>query len=435
AIAGLENDPAFREDVQQKAPKMWKDFTAPPADIALQHALAKKLYNATPGSNDVVYIQLGDYAKEIGPWLVDRCLGDKIPFMTEIQDPAFEALSLNASSMEAVKKTGQALVAMTQDVNKRITARSGLPETEPLQIEPTRSNLYTQTTSPFKGGGMTGKIFYTLTVLPTRKDAETDAMDYNDYVKLFFEMCDQPWDAIGQAQQSLIEEFNAATKVHITNNDGTDISMELVDHDDSHFTFCNSLIAKNVPGSEIFSAPRRDSVNGTIVAKGRFSDHGAEIVEDLTLVFNQGRLIDYKAAKGLDSFERSINIDDGARYVGELGIGTNPHLKRHVVNGLLVEKIGGSFHIALGAPYSYTNYMGTPVKVNNGGKSLMHWDITTILNGRGGKIELDDRAIMKEGQWLDSKYDVLNRGWESIPEEQRPEYWKDYYKNKPEPGP
>lgn len=129
----------------------------------------------------------------------------------------------------------------------------------------------------------------------------------------------------------------------------------------------------------------------------------------------------------LESFERSIGVDDGARFVGELGIGTNPHLKRHVVNGLLVEKIGGSFHIALGRPYSYTSYEGVPVKVDNGGKSSLHWDITTMLHGKDGCIELDGRKVMENGQWIDPKYDVLNRGWESVPVEQRPDYWQDYY--------
>ncbi len=430
-VADLENNQAFRDDVDATETPTWQDFSSPPVADELQYALADKLYNAKPGTDDSVILMIGDTARKIGPWLVDRLVQDRIPLTIDFNEPNFHNLLINHASEESVKRLGTSYVAMADYANKRIVAVAGMPEIDDVPADKAKSKLYKQATAKDLQRRMSGELFYTGTSIPTRKNAEIDAMSYEDNVKLFFEMVDQPWPQISQAQQSLIKEFNAATKVHITNSDGTDISMELVDTDGSHFTFCNSLIAKNVPGSEIFSAPRRDSVNGTIVAKGRFSDHGAAIVEDLTLHFNKGRLESYTVGKGMESFERSIGIDDGARFVGEIGIGTNPHLKRHVVNGLLVEKIGGSFHIALGRPYSYTSYEGVPVKVNNGGQSDLHWDITTMLHGKDGRIELDGRAIMENGQWLDQKYDVLNRGWESIPVEQRPDYWKDYYKSGP----
>jgi hypothetical protein len=71
--------------------------------------------------------------------------------------------------------------------------------------------------------------------------------------------------------------------------------------------------------------------------------------------------------------------------------------------------------------------------VNNGGNSALHWDLTTMLRGKGGKIYLDDRLVMDNGAWLDTaKYDVLNRGWEAVPKAERPDYWKNYY-DKPAP--
>ena len=123
--------------------------------------------------------------------------------------------------------------------------------------------------------------------------------------------------------------------------------------------------------------------------------------------------------------------DEGARWTGELGIGTNPHLKKHVANGLLVEKIGGSFHMALGHPYTYTEYGGEPVKVDNGNKSDLHWDLTTMLHGKDGCIYLDGRAVMKDGRWLDDKYAVLNDGWNAVDKEKRPAYWQSKPKIEP----
>ena len=88
------------------------------------------------------------------------------------------------------------------------------------------------------------------------------------------------------------------------------------------------------------------------------------------------------------------------------------------------QKIGGSFHVALGQAYQYKEYMGKAVHLNNGNKSMLHWDITTMLFGKEGTIELDGRKIMEDGKFIDPKYDVLNRGWAALPVEQRPDYWK-----------
>ncbi|QQG37058.1 MAG: aminopeptidase [Micavibrio aeruginosavorus] len=428
-VAGLENQPEFKYHLEEIESRGWADFTAPPVPIKLHESIANKLYNAKRGSGDRVLLRLGDGSRLLAPFLVNRCLKDSIPFVAHFVEPDFHALLINHTNDEGAVRLGQAFTRMTDGINKTSVARAGQPDRIRVYAHPDRERLYDNETASFYRKASTGALFYTLTAIPTRKDAQIDGIPYDDYIKLFFEMCDQPWDAITKAQEELIKEFNAASHVRITNDDGTDVSMSLVDHDGSHFTFCNSVIAKNVPGSEIFSAPRRDSVNGIVVANGKFT-HDRGVIENLTMTFKDGELVDYKADRGIEAFRRAVTMDEGARYIGELGIGTNPHLKRHVMNGLLVEKIGGSFHLALGRPYSYKEYGGRPVKVDNGGQSDLHWDITTLLHGKGGCIYLDDRKIMDNGVWISKKYDVLNRGWESIPRDKRPDYWKDYY-NKP----
>ncbi|MFH1159148.1 MAG: aminopeptidase [Pseudomonadota bacterium] len=434
-VAGLGNDEAFRVTAMKarvdKQTPFWKEFGSPPVDLELQRSLAEKLYNIRPGKNDVGSISVGEGAREIGKMLAKKCLAEKVPFIVNFSDASFNALVLNHTTEEGVKRLAAAYVEMYKPVTRDMSARPGMPEVEDIRPDVPKIQLYSREVKPFSDRISSGDLFYTLTVVPTRKDAELDGIEYNEYLKLFFEACDQPWGEINKAQKNLIEEFNAASTLHITNSDGTDITMSLVDKDGSKFTFCNSLTLKNVPGSEMFSAPRLDSVEGVVVAKGSFMTKDNRIVENLTLKFEKGRLVDYTAGKGLDAFKDAIGVDEGANWVGELGIGTNPHLKRHVVNGLLVEKIGGSFHLALGRPYAYTEYGDEPVKVNNGGTSALHWDITTMLRGKEGRIYLDDRLVMDNGKWLDNKYDVLNRGWESIPEEKRPDYWKGYYKPKP----
>ena len=423
-IAGLEGNREFYDFVEQNHPPLWKDFGAPPAEKSLQHALAAKLYNARPGRGNVVLMSLGADSKIIGPWLAEKLIADKIPFIVQFADPVFDALCLSHADEQGVRNLAGSFVNMAAPVNRRIVAASGLPLKDPVRPDPVKEKIYQTGIKPYSDRIRSGDIFYTLTVVPTRKDAEVDGIAYEDYTRLFFEMCDQPWAHIKAVQAMLIAELDAGKKLRMTNSDGTDVSMSI-----DGFTFCNSVIAKNVPGSEVFSAPARDSVQGKVVAKGRFI-HDREVIENLTMEFESGHLVRWHADKGQEAFEHAINLDEGARWVGEIGIGTNPHLKRHVANGLLVEKIGGSFHLALGAAYSYTEYDDVPVRVNNGNSSALHWDITTMLHGKQGRIYLDDKLIMDDGRWLAPEYDVLNRGWESVPENERPPYWRDYYRQK-----
>lgn len=422
--AGLGGNAEFRSAFDAAQLKTWKDFGAPPVEQALQDELARKIYNLRPGQNDIGHIRLDDQSRKVGPWLVEKAAANNEKFIIQFADASFNALVLNHANEEGIKNIVAADAKTAETITRIMSVRSGVSAEKSIPVKKEKAQIYNRASSNSGSRTSSGDVFYTLTVIPTQKDAEVDGIEYKDYLKLFFEMCDQPWDSISTAQKSLIKEFNAASRVRITNNDGTDLSMSLVDKDGSHFTFCNSLIAKNVPGSEIFSAPRLDSVEGKVVAKGRFTENDRDIIENLTMHFKKGKLVKYSADKGLPAFEKAIGVDDGAKMVGELGIGTNPHLQKHVANGLLVEKIGGSFHIALGRPYSYTEYQGEKVKVDNGGKSALHWDITTMLVGKEGRIYLDDRLVMDNGKWLDKKYDVLNRGWEALPAAKRPAWAK-----------
>lgn len=426
--AGLENDTKFLKAVEDAKIPLWRDYGAPPVDEKLQRSVADKIYNPPRRENPYAMLKLGSQSKVMAPYLVSRLLQDGVPFDVDFAEPDFEALLLNHAPEDGVRAMAASFVARhAPPLNTIVTARS---EDANLTPDKDKKILYSRETSVVSARVKSGQLYYTLTAVPTRGDAAKDQMDYEDYVRLFFEMCDQPWERIQAAQEKLIGKFDAAHSIRITNGDGTDVVMLLDDADGRPFTFCNSVIAKNVPGSEIFSAPRRDSVSGTIVAKGRFSPRHdpSKIIENLTLNFENGKIVSFSAEKGAGDFKAFLDRDPNNAYTGELGIGTNPHLGRNVVNGLLVEKIGGSFHIALGDCYTYTTYEGKPVHLMNGNKTGTgdHWDMTTLLRGHGGNIELDGVRVMTGGKWLDPALAVLNDGWAVVPVAERPDYWKSF---------
>lgn len=428
--AGLLDNKEFVEAFSAADLYDWIDFEPPPVSVELQHSLAEKIYNITPGSNDYAILAVGDGAPVITEQLIRRLVADKVPFDLEIFDGNFNNLIVNHASEEGLKNLAQYVVDKHRPANKRMLVRTEEERGKPIKADPEKSKIFSSAKKEIGNRLTSGDLFYTLTLIPTPEDAKREDMGYEEFIRIYFEMCDQPWAYIKAAQAKLIEELDAAKMIRITNNDGTDVTMNI-----EGFTFCNSLIAKNVPGSEVFSCPAREGINGTIVAEGRFSYHSTrDIIENLTMRFENGKIVSFSADKGAEFFQKFLDADPGNYYVGELGFGTNPHLDRHVLSTLLVEKVGGSFHVALGSPYSYTVYDGKPVNLNNGNKSNDHWDITTLLRGKEGCIWLDGRKVMADGKWLDPAYDVLNRGWAAVPVSERPEQWKDFkgYDKKPE---
>lgn len=399
----------------------WNRFSAPPVDEHLQYRLADMLDIVEP-HHKTALIELGDTTRILAPYLVYRLLQRGVGVDVQVYDDNARTLIFNAAKDEGVQAIGSWVLNRRLGIDARIHVSHNLPVFETLAGDSRKKKIFATCLREYREKIMLGDIRTVLTSIPTPKDAEVDGIDYFEYSTLFFRMCDQPWPEIEQAQAHLISLLNPAKKLRFTNNDGTDVACDI-----TGFTFCNSTIKRNIPGSEVFSAPHITSMNGVVVAKGKFTvkeEQGA-IAENLKLVFENGVLVSATAEKGQQHLDHALAVDEGAKRVGEIAIGTNPYLKRHLASILLAEKIGGSFHFALGDAYQMTDYLGQAVVVDNGNRSLLHWDITTMLYGKQGKIFVDDVMIMDDGFFLDPKLAVLNFGWNALPEHQRPNHWKD----------
>lgn len=331
----------------------------------------------------------------------ELALAQKFNFEFCLVDDELEAYFLENATRQQLDQQ----VAMDLEAHEAITHRISVKQnpSPKLQFDPDKLAYLSRKLTTITDSYSSGKRHYTLTVIPTVADAELDNLAYADYLALFFEACNQPWPEIRQAQAILIEQFNQGREVKISNSDGTDLTFDISD-----MTFVNSVTLKNIPGSEFFSAPKREGVSGKLVAKGNFHYGNYGLIKDITLNFESGRVVNFSATEGEAILAKIIAADDGhgegSRHLGELAFGTNPRLKTHMVNSLLVEKIGHSFHVALGKCYTYTNYDGQTVRVNNGNESYsgIHWDITTMLGGKDGKVYLDGILIQDNGIWVDT---------------------------------
>jgi aminopeptidase len=112
-------------------------------------------------------------------------------------------------------------------------------------------------------------------------------------------------------------------------------------------------------------------------------------VSGVWLRFESGRVVDAGATSNEEYLFATLDTDPGARILGELGIGCNPGITRHMKNTLFDEKIYGTVHLALGRSYTVTG------GVND---SAVHWDIVKDLRN-GGELYLDGQLVQRHGEW------------------------------------
>ena len=146
---------------------------------------------------------------------------------------------------------------------------------------------------------------------------------------------------------------------------------------------------ENFPDGEVFTGPIENSVNGKIRYSFPACYQGHE-VENVVLTFKDGKVVDFTADKNIEFLEQMLNMDEGARYVGEIAIGTNYEIKKFTRNTLFDEKIGGTCHVAVGASLPESGGVN---------KSALHWDMVCDLR-EGGEIYADGELFYKDGKFL-----------------------------------
>jgi aminopeptidase len=221
------------------------------------------------------------------------------------------------------------------------------------------------------------------TIWPTPALAQDAGMSGDDYAAfvnraLFLDRPDPvaAWRELSDRQQGLVDRLNTAGTIHIE-AEGTDLTLRVDGR-----TWINSNGRRNMPSGEVFTGPLEDSANGTIRFTVPSSPRGV-LVQDVTLTFENGEVVEARAARGQDYLDSALAADAGARFLGEIGIGTNTGIDRATGSVLLDEKIAGTVHLALGRSYPETGGMN---------RSSLHWDMICDLRD-GGRLTADGEPV------------------------------------------
>jgi len=214
--------------------------------------------------------------------------------------------------------------------------------------------------------------------------AQTSQEAFEDF---YFDVCCLDYAKMSKAMDGLLALVDATDKVRIV-APGTDLSFSIKGINPIK---CDGL--RNIPDGEVYTAPVRDSVNGTITYNTPSLYQGT-VYNNISFTFENGKIVKATCEGLTDKLNKILDTDEGARYIGEFAIGVNPFILHPMKDTLFDEKIAGSIHFTPGQCYD---------EAFNGNQSSIHWDLVLIQRSDygGGELWFDDKLVRKDGIFTD----------------------------------
>ena len=228
---------------------------------------------------------------------------------------------------------------------------------------------------------------------PNQGMASQANMSTEGFEDFYFNVCNLDYSKMDKAMDSLKKRLDNADRVRIV-GPNTDISFSIKGIGSKK---CSG--ERNIPDGEIYTAPIKDSVNGTITYNAPSVENGFKF-ENVSLTFKDGKIIK-ATANDTKRLNAILDTDDGARYIGEFAFGVNPYITKPMGDILFDEKISGSIHFTPGCCYE---------DCFNQNISAIHWELVLIQTEDygGGEIYLDGELIRKNGLFVTKDLLCLN---------------------------
>ena len=220
---------------------------------------------------------------------------------------------------------------------------------------------------------------------PSPSMAQQAGMSTEAFEDFYFNVCCLDYGKMSRAMDALVDRMQSCDRVHIK-GEGTDLTFSI-----KGIPAIKCAGELNIPDGEVFTAPVKTSVNGTLTYNTP-SVHDGFTYENIRLTFKDGEIIE-AVANDTERINCVFDTDEGARFVGEFAIGVNPFILKPMKDTLFDEKIMGSFHFTPGKCYD---------EADNGNHSAIHWDLVCIQTAQygGGEIWFDDELIRKDGYFV-----------------------------------
>jgi aminopeptidase len=277
-------------------------------------------------------------------------------------------------------------MAMAEAADVAIHVRASSNAFETSDVDPEKTATHRKANRPISEEMMDGR--WCLTKYPAPANAQKAEMSTEAYEEFVWDAINKDWEAQREFQEQMVEILDPASEVRIVSGDGTDLTMS-VDGMEAE----NDWGDVNMPAGEVFTAPVPDSVEGVVHFDMPLVAQGREVL-DVRLTFEDGEVVDHSAGKNEEVLTSLLNTDEGARRLGELGIGMNRDIDRFTYDMLFDEKMGDTVHMAIGR--AYEENVGEDREQN---RSAVHEDMIVDMS-EDSRIEVDGEVVQRDGTFV-----------------------------------
>jgi aminopeptidase len=343
---------------------------------------------------EVVYIEAFDISTEMLEALLDKVYSvGGVPMVAQ-RDSRVQRKFRKGADEATMKLTGEIELQKMKRAQAYIGMRGSHNVTELADVPPEKLDLYRKFwAQPVHTEWRVPRTKWVVLRWPTPSMAQQAQMSTEAFEDFYFNTCTLDYDRMSEAMEPLAEMMRRTDKVRIT-APGTDLTFSIKG---IPVVKCDGRM--NIPDGEVYTAPVRDSVDGTIAYNTKTLYEG-RVFENMRFKFKRGKIVEASGSDTKD-INRILDADEGARYVGEFAIGVNPYVASPMLDTLFDEKIFGSFHFTPGNSYD---------DAFNGNRSSVHWDLVLIQRKEwgGGEMYFDDVLVRKDGVFVADELKGLN---------------------------
>ena len=283
-------------------------------------------------------------------------------------------------------ETPEHLLALFEEADAFVIARAYENVSQLADVEPAVQTAARKAALPVQEERLSKP--WCLTQFPSQGNAQLAGMSLEGYENFVWDAVTKDWDAQREFQANMVEILDGADEVRIVSGEETDLRMSVAGN-----KTLNDYGERNLPGGEVFTAPVPDSVEGEVLFDKPLYQGGREI-ENARLQFEGGEVVAHEAAKNEDYLTEILDTDEGARRLGELGIGMNRAIDQFTYNMLFDEKMGDTVHLAVGRAYEANVGEG-----NEQNESATHVDMIVDMS-EDSFIEVDGERVQENGTFV-----------------------------------
>ncbi|WP_128895006.1 aminopeptidase [Longirhabdus pacifica] len=357
--------------------------------------LAKNIVNYSvniqPGEK--VLIHMIGQEREFVKCIIDEVYKAKGQPFVEIEDRTVVRALVQQAGKEQIEAMQRYHLPRMQEMDAYIAIRAAENANELSDIAAEQMSMYEKY---YMRPVMNERVNNTKWVVmryPNAAMAQSANMSVQAFEDFYFDVCNLDYAKMSKAMDALVTLMEQTDKVHIK-GPGTDLRFSI-----KGIPAIKCAGNFNIPDGEVYTAPILDTVEGTI-SYNTPSVYQGKTFENICFRFEKGKIVE-ATSNDTKSINDVLDMDEGARFIGEFSLGFNPHILYPMKDTLFDEKIAGSLHFTPGQAYEIAD---------NGNRSVVHWDLVLIQRPEfgGGEVYFDDQLIRKDGIFVHPALEQLN---------------------------